>query len=131
MATAWLLMSLREDGSIDSESIHETYRLLSDCVNLPLSKDNVKFWLTLRDVIRRYYHYARTGFQFSHCIYTAFSSIIGSSSRKRWKSRAFKHYHLQSGIFPCEKDDQEWGMPQTQIAYRPISMEHPHSSRND
>ena len=115
MATAWLLMSLREDGSIDSESINETYKLLSDCVNLPLSKDKVKFWLTLRDAIRRYYHYARTGFQFSHCIYTAFSSIIGSSSRKRRKPKTVKHYHLQSGIFPYEKDDQEWRMPRLKL----------------
>ena len=82
MATAWLLMSLCRNGSIDSESIHETYSLLSDCVNMQPSKDNVKFWLTLRDVIRRYYHYARTGFQFSHCIYTAFSGII-AHHRKR------------------------------------------------
>ena len=77
-------MSLRKDGSIDSGSIREAYRLLSDCVNMPFSEDNVKFWLTLRDVIRRYYHhYARTGFQFSHCIYTAFSRIIGARHRER------------------------------------------------
>ena len=132
MATAWLLMSLREDGSLDSESMHETYKLLSDCVNLPFYKDNVKFWLTLRDVIRRYYHYARTGFQFSHCIYTAFSSIIGSSSRRRRKPKAVKHHPALEVIFPNEKDDQEWRrMSQTQIAYRPINMEHPRSNHND
>jgi len=90
MATVWLLMSLSKDGSIDSESMHETYKLLSDCVNLPLPEDNVKFWLVLRDVIRRYYHYARTGFQFSHCICTAFSRMMGSSSGKRRKT--FKYH---------------------------------------
>mgnify|MGYP000105987465 FL=1 len=131
MATAWLLMSLREDGSIDSESIHETYRLLSDCINLSPSRDNVKLWLTLRDVIRRYYHYARTGFQFSHCIYTAFSSIIGSSSRKRRKLKTVKRYRLQSGILPYENNDQEWRIPQTQIAYHSAKMKHPHSNYND
>ena len=87
MATAWLLMSLRRDGYIDHESIREVYKLLSDCVNFPFSKDNVKFWLILRNVIRRYYHYARMGFQFSHCIYMAFSSVIGSHRREGEKPR--------------------------------------------
>ena len=87
MATAWLLMSLRRDGCIDPESIREVYKLLSDCVNFSFSKDNVKFWLILRDVIRRYYHYARTGFQFSHCIYMAFSRVIGFHRREGEKPR--------------------------------------------
>ena len=99
MATAWLLMSLCRDGSIDSESIHETYSLLSDCVNMQPSKDNVKFWLTLRDVIRRYYHYARTGFQFSHCIYTAFSGII-AHHRERERSRGGFNKNQPLTIFP-------------------------------
>ena len=87
MATTWLLMSLREDGGVNFESIHETYRLLSDCVNLPLSKDNVRLWLTLRDVIRRYYHYARNGFQLSHCIHTASSRMLSFNHRERGGSQ--------------------------------------------
>ena len=86
MATAWLLKSLCRDGNVDSESIRETYKLLSGYVNLSPPKDNVRLWLALRDVISTYYHYARNGFQFSHCIYTASSKILDSLSlRKRRK----------------------------------------------